>query len=362
MAIPIYYPSLAECQNLRKYCDAKQYESPMGICKLHLPADLNVHSLSADVLATMRCKRPVYQTQFHPKIAGWCRLGLRSQKTRSIADVWATSRPPLDSPAEFWATFGTQKPLYGSDCDGTAFTTNSLHLNALFPNALQSLRVLKGINTPYLYLGTAGSAFAIHVEDLDTFSVNYMHGGAPKIWYTFARTDNAKFEQLMRQHYPADARACPEFIRHKVYLPAPHILEAAGIKVAMMEQHARDLIVTFPSGYHYGYNQGINVSEAINFVTASWVPLGQAAHWCDCVKGTLKINFAELVFPADELFTPQELYCTCQKEWDASKPMLQCDVCLTWYHYECVGVNVPYEDATYTCPTCCSPPPITANT
>ena len=353
MEIPTYYPTLQECENLRQFCDFKQYETPLGICKIKLPPELNIHSLPYEVLAQLRCKRPTHQTHLHHKGEGWFRLGLRSQKTRSVAEVLATSRPAVENHAQFWATFGQYHPLYGNDCEGTAFSRDSPHLNTLFPNALQGLCLLKGINTPFLYVATAGSAFAYHVEDLDCYSANYMHWGAPKVWYTFARTDNAKFEALLRKHYPVEARACPEFIRHKIFLPAPHILEAAGITVHMIEQHVGELMVTFPQGYHAGYNIGPNIAEAINFITASWVPLGKMAGRCECHANTLHINFEDLTFQADEIYAPQQLYCTCRQEWDGTTPMIQCTTCQQWFHYACVHLALDFNtQLNYHCPTC----------
>ena len=39
-----------------------------------------------------------------------------------------------------------------------------------------------GVMSPYLYFGEADSMFPMHQEDANLYSINYHHGGWPKIW------------------------------------------------------------------------------------------------------------------------------------------------------------------------------------
>ncbi len=41
---------------------------------------------------------------------------------------------------------------------------------------------IPGMTTPFIMCGQADSATACHVEDLELFSVNYLHSGAEKHW------------------------------------------------------------------------------------------------------------------------------------------------------------------------------------
>lgn len=55
-----------------------------------------------------------------------------------------------------------------------------------------------------------------HTEDLDLYSVNYLHYGAPKQWYVIPPAARQRFEGLIKGMIPDLFRACPEFFRHKV--------------------------------------------------------------------------------------------------------------------------------------------------
>lgn len=57
---------------------------------------------------------------------------------------------------------------------------NMNHLGCI----LQALGVsMPGITKPYLYFGMWKAMFAWHVEDMNLFSINYLHFGEPKSWW-----------------------------------------------------------------------------------------------------------------------------------------------------------------------------------
>ncbi|SRR6266511_1082894 len=87
---------------------------------------------------------------------------------------------------------------------GSLFTDMTTAWNvAHLPSALSRLlpsssKGLPGVNTPYLYFGMWRATFAWHVEDMDLFSINYIHFGAPKFWYAIPQGRAAALEQAMR--------------------------------------------------------------------------------------------------------------------------------------------------------------------
>ena len=56
-----------------------------------------------------------------------------------------------------------------------------LKLNKL-DDFLSKEEKMPGINSPFIYVGEAGSAFAMHIEDKALFSINFLHTGATKLW------------------------------------------------------------------------------------------------------------------------------------------------------------------------------------
>ncbi|TPX11894.1 uncharacterized protein E0L32_007392 [Thyridium curvatum] len=187
----------------------------------------------------------------------------------------------------YWKTLTYAPPLYGADLQGTLFdeSTELWNLNKL-PNLLDVLGTkVPGVNTAYLYLGMWKATFAWHLEDVDLYSINYLHFGAPKQWYSISQGDARRFEAAMKNIWPTDAKACDQFLRHKAFLISPnHLQQHYGIKVNKVVSYPGEFVVTYPYGYHSGYNLGYNCAEAVNFALDSWLPMGKIAKRCECAQ------------------------------------------------------------------------------
>lgn len=187
----------------------------------------------------------------------------------------------------YWKTLTYAQPLYGADLMGTLFheDTELWNLNKL-PNLLDVLGTkVPGVNTAYLYLGMWKATFAWHLEDVDLYSINYLHFGAPKQWYSISQADARRFEAAMKSIWPTEAKACDQFLRHKSFLISPsHLLQHFNIKVNKVLSYPGEFVVTYPYGYHSGYNLGYNCAEAVNFALDSWLPMGKIAKKCECAQ------------------------------------------------------------------------------
>jgi len=215
---------------------------------------------------------------------------------------------------KFWKRLGPtmESSMYGADMDGTLFSKDDnidfdWNLSKL-QSCLQLLLMdqddndkksdvggIPGVTTPYLYFGMWASVFCAHTEDMNLLSINYLHAGAPKVWYAIAAgEDSRRFEHLMEANYHHARKDCPEYLRHKRSLVSPSILKSAGIPYTRTVQYPGDAIVTFPGSYHSGFNTGFNVAEATNFAVPEWIPYGRIAHVCNCRPDSVRLDVNRL--------------------------------------------------------------------
>ncbi|KAJ3232833.1 Lysine-specific demethylase 4B [Chytriomyces hyalinus] len=197
----------------------------------------------------------------------------------------------------YWKNVTYVSPLYGADLLGSLFdksVPNAWNLSS-FDNLLNRLNVkLPGVNKPYLYFGMWKATFAWHLEDMDLFSINYIHVGAPKQWYVIPPAQRQKFERLAQGIFFDESRKCPQFLRHKTCMISPSALAAHGIQVNKVEQFEGEFVITFPFGYHAGYNLGFNCAESVNFALDSWIEVGKQASFCTCIADSVKLDVRAL--------------------------------------------------------------------
>ncbi len=181
-------------------------------------------------------------------------------------------------------------------------------------NLLHRLQTeVAGVNRPYLYFGMWKATFGWHLEDVDLFSINVLHLGAPKHWYTIPSASTPRFEKACRELFSEEHRRCPEFMRHKGVMISPEwLIKKHGFVLRDWESDASEpldmtrtilrcvqtqgeFMITFPYAYHAGFNYGLNCAEACNFALPSWKEVGKRATWCHCVDYTVKIDVNELL-------------------------------------------------------------------
>ncbi|XP_028832983.1 lysine-specific demethylase 4C isoform X3 [Denticeps clupeoides] len=206
-----------------------------------------------------------------------------------------------DLERKYWKNLTFVSPIYGADVSGTLYNEdveewNIGHLNSILDVIEEDCGVsIQGVNTPYLYFGMWKTSFSWHTEDMDLYSINYLHFGEPKSWYAVPPEHGKRLERLAVGFFPNSYKGCEAFLRHKMTLISPSILKKYGIPFDKITQEAGEFMITFPYGYHAGFNHGFNCAESTNFASVRWIDYGKVAKQCNCSKDMVKISMDPFV-------------------------------------------------------------------
>ncbi|NXM22523.1 KDM4C demethylase, partial [Ploceus nigricollis] len=188
-----------------------------------------------------------------------------------------------DLERKYWKNLTFVAPIYGADINGSIYDEgieewNIAHLNTILDVVGEECGIsIEGVNTPYLYFGMWKTTFAWHTEDMDLYSINYLHFGEPKSWQLFPQVSSIICNHVFHRFFPSSSQGCDAFLRHKMTLISPSILKMYGIPFDKVTQEAGEFMITFPYGYHAGFNHGFNCAESTNFASVRWIDYGKAA-------------------------------------------------------------------------------------
>lgn len=218
-----------------------------------------------------------------------------SQKYKGPAsDDSIVERKSYDENVErhYWKNVTFNQPIYGADVPGTIYDPNVKTWNISRLGTILDLlgTSILGVNTPYLYFGMWKTTFPWHTEDMDLYSINYLHFGAPKSWYAISPDQGSRLETLAKGFFSGSFRDCQEFMRHKMSIISPQVLKKFSIPVQKITQYEGEFMITFPRGYHSGYNHGFNCAESTNFASERWIDFGKKAKHCQCKPDSVKID------------------------------------------------------------------------
>lgn len=158
---------------------------------------------------------------------------------------------------KYWKNITFNSPLYGADISGSLYDKDQSvwNINCLgtildLINNDMGIKI-EGVNTAYLYFGMWKTTFTWHTEDMDLYSINYVHYGASKHWYAIPPEHGRRFERLATSEFikkyvdwfaqisnflfflagffPTSAQNCAGFLRHKMTLISPSVLKQHSI-------------------------------------------------------------------------------------------------------------------------------------
>ncbi|KAF7256180.1 hypothetical protein EG68_06089 [Paragonimus skrjabini miyazakii] len=321
--IPVYEPTVEEFLDFNE-CVSKIEElgaHHVGLCKVIPPPGWVARTNGYNDIDSMMVDKPICQITYGSR-------GIFMQDIKPMRQYCTPQHRDWNHiEKKYWSSISTGRPLYGANVSGSLMrgqrVWNTAELDSLLTRVLKKQNVLiPGVNTPYLYYGMWRSTFPWHVEDMDLYSINYVHYGAPKHWYVIPPAYAKKFETFVFEYFRPDFLSCHCFLRHKCVLVSPSVLTNAGIPTKKIIQKRGEFMITFPYAYHAGFNVGLNIAEAINFALPRWIDFGKKAKICTCWDDTVRICMDPFV----HLYQPK-LYETWKHGSDTSPHPLE-DFCI----------------------------------
>ncbi|XP_071452141.1 uncharacterized protein [Hetaerina americana] len=310
--IMVFRPKYEEFKDFSKYVDYMESRGAhkAGLAKVIPPAEwkprkagytddeMNL-SIPAPICQVVTGKQGLYQQINIQKRA------MTVKEYRALAESDRYNTPSHfdyeDLERKYWKNITYNSPIYGADVSGsltdsdvTDWNINKLGTILDYVNEDYGISI-DGVNTAYLYFGMWKTTFAWHTEDMDLYSINYLHFGAPKTWYAIPPEHGRRLERLANGFFPGSYQSCSAFLRHKMTLISPPILRQYSIPYNKITQEQGEIMVTFPYGYHAGFNHGFNCAESTNFATPRWVEYGKRASQCQCRRDMVKISMDTFV-------------------------------------------------------------------
>ncbi|XP_050093687.1 probable lysine-specific demethylase 4B [Anopheles aquasalis] len=310
--IQVFRPTWEQFTNFSKYIEyiESQGAHRAGLAKIIPPPEWVPRKKGYDLDGlNLTIPAPICQV-----VAG--KLGLYQQiniqknplTVKQFAELASTERYATpkhfdfeDLERKYWKNVTYVAPIYGADVCGsiTDKDCNIWNINRLgtildYVNEDYGISI-EGVNTAYLYFGMWKTTFAWHTEDMDLYSINYLHFGAPKTWYAVPPEHGSRLEKLAKSLFPASYKTCPAFLRHKMTLISPQILRQHNIPFDKITQEENEIMITFPYGYHAGFNHGFNCAESTNFASPRWIEYGKRATQCYCRSDMVKISMDTFV-------------------------------------------------------------------
>lgn len=308
--IMVFRPTWDEFKDLTKYVNYMESQGAhkAGIAKVVPPpewkprAEYNLKTINVNIpnpiCQEVTGKEGLYQQRSIPKKALSIKKFAKLAKTKEFAQPRRFDYKDLE--AKYWKNITKTSPIYGADVNASLFDPeckewNFNHLNTILDCVTRDYGIkIPGITTPYLYFGMWKTSFAWHTEDMDLYSINYLHFGAPKKWYAIPPEHGRNFENMAKKLFPKNA-CCNAFLRQKSTIISPHILRQHDIPFDEITQEEGEIIITFPFGYHAGFNHDFNCAEAANFATKRWVEYGKRASHCICSHNMVKFSMETFV-------------------------------------------------------------------
>ena len=372
-AAPILRPTYSEWQDFASYVRKITPEiAPFGGCQVIPPPEWAHHQRAGDAARQARdLLKEKKTTQIAPlrqhvsgrdgKFQAVMEWMDKQDLQQFVSDAAESSDglSPEELDARFWRFAAARpSPLYGADSSeaGSLFAPSLTEWNlgalpgGVHHDLTQELDMtIPGLNQSMLYFGSWRSFFAMHTEDCELQGASYLHFGAPKRWYIVPPSHADRVRSLAAACFPELEQSCPSFLRHKTTLLSPAVLKASNIPCFSALQTEGTFVVVLSSAFHFGYNQGPNCAEAVNFGLTEWLPAACRARPCTCDGNQTPHIDVPLLMRRVKARNPVEAaewWCFCcacgetctsfdDEEEAPEGEQFECSTCGNWGHLAC---------------------------
>uniref|UniRef100_A0A914DJY0 [Histone H3]-trimethyl-L-lysine(9) demethylase n=1 Tax=Acrobeloides nanus TaxID=290746 RepID=A0A914DJY0_9BILA len=319
----VFHPTIEEFRDFSRYMQKIEEMGAhiaSGICKIVPPPEWTPRPIRGksytDVLDY------VIESPVKEKMEGmggkFTKINKVYRKTMTVAEFeklatsheYCNPKPHIDLvelERHYWRSLLIHEPIYGADTPGSLYDPcveefNMNNLGTVLDLLKEKNIKIHGVNTVYLYFGMWKTTFPWHAEDMDLYSINYLHYGEPKFWYGIPTEVADRFERLASHQFTEAQMNCKAFLRHKTYMLSPSLLQRHGIPFGTMVQYPGEFMITFPRGYHAGFNTGYNCAESTNFALERWIDFGKNSLVCMCRPDRVEIDMT----PFMQKYRPDE--------------------------------------------------------
>lgn len=132
-----------------------------------------------------------------------------------------------------------------------------------------------GVTVPTIHVGMLFSTCCWYRDPHGLPWIEYLHDGAPKIWYGVPDSQSVKFKETLTSIVPGYCQKKTVWLLSDTTMVPPTMLKDHGVSLCRTVQNPGEFILVFPKAFTSSICAGYNVSESVYFAPNSWLDTAQ---------------------------------------------------------------------------------------
>lgn len=142
-------------------------------------------------------------------------------------------------------------------------------------SVLRSIGPIMGVTVPTIHVGMLFSTCCWYRDPHGLPWIEYLHDGAPKIWYGVPDSQSAKFKETLSNIVPSYCQKKTIWLLSDTTMVPPNVLTNHGVSLCRTIQNPGEFILVFPKAFTSSICTGYSVSESVYFALNSWLDTAQ---------------------------------------------------------------------------------------